>query len=205
MSERIILKIKMELLSDAIFGNGMSVPGAEDISVLCDEQGFPYYKGTTFKGVFREELTNYLRWTGKTDTDIQRELHRLLGSSGDDVGDDRLIFSDFTLSEKVRQTICQEIEKTEQISVTDILTNLRTFTKITDDGAAEKGSLRIARCVDQGLVFYSEIICSDNAKNKDSQTDVEIVKNVLGLIKWIGSLRNRGFGKVRVRVEEEKA
>ena len=53
----------MELLSDAIFGNGMSVPGGEDISVLRDMYGFPYYKGSTFKGVFREELYRYLEWT----------------------------------------------------------------------------------------------------------------------------------------------
>ena len=57
------MKIKMELLSDAIFGNGMSVPGGEDISVLRDMYGFPYYKGSTFKGVFREELYRYLEWT----------------------------------------------------------------------------------------------------------------------------------------------
>ena len=50
------MKIKMELLSDVIFGNGMSVPGGEDISVLCDSNGFPYYKGGTLKGIFREEL-----------------------------------------------------------------------------------------------------------------------------------------------------
>ena len=48
------MKIRMELLSDAIFGNGMSIPGGEDISVLKDAQGFPYFKGSTFKGVFRE-------------------------------------------------------------------------------------------------------------------------------------------------------
>ena len=47
------MKIKMELLSDTILGNGMSIPGAEDISVLHDEYGFPYYKGSTFKGVLR--------------------------------------------------------------------------------------------------------------------------------------------------------
>ena len=43
------MKIKMELLSDTIFGNGMSVPGGEDISVLHDKHGFPYFKGTTLK------------------------------------------------------------------------------------------------------------------------------------------------------------
>ena len=48
------VKIKMTLLSDTIFGNGVSIPGGEDISVLTDENGFPYYKGSSLKGVFRE-------------------------------------------------------------------------------------------------------------------------------------------------------
>ena len=52
MMEEITLKIKMQLISDVVFGNGMSIPGGEDISILCDEQGFPYYKGGTFKGIF---------------------------------------------------------------------------------------------------------------------------------------------------------
>ena len=33
------------------------------IRSLSDEHGFPYYKGGTFKGIFREELRNYLSWT----------------------------------------------------------------------------------------------------------------------------------------------
>ena len=46
--------VKMKLMEDAIFGNGQSIPGEEDISLLRDENGFPYYKGSSFKGVFRE-------------------------------------------------------------------------------------------------------------------------------------------------------
>ena len=38
------MKIKMQLISDAIFGSGISVPGGEDISVLCDKDGFPFTK-----------------------------------------------------------------------------------------------------------------------------------------------------------------
>lgn len=183
--------VKMELLSDTIFGNGMSVPGAEDISVLCDEKGFPYYKGTTFKGVFREQLELYLGWSGKTKVQIQDEVKRLLGVEGTEESGDKLIFSDFTLSECVKV----EIEKAIGQSASDIkevLTNLRTFTKISEDGAAQKGSLRIARCVDQGLIFYSEILCK--------KEDEKVVEEVLGTIKWIGSMRNRGFGKVRITV-----
>ena len=54
------MKIKMELKSDGIFGNGITIPGGEDLSVQCDTYGFPYYKGSTFKGIFREELFRYL-------------------------------------------------------------------------------------------------------------------------------------------------
>ena len=56
------MKIRMQLISDVVFGNGESIPGGEDISILSDEHGFPYYKGGTFKGIFREEaLTNFSR------------------------------------------------------------------------------------------------------------------------------------------------
>ena len=41
------MKVKMKLLSDTIFGNGQSIPGAEDIAVLHDRYGFPYYKGAS--------------------------------------------------------------------------------------------------------------------------------------------------------------
>ena len=64
------MKITMKLLSDVIFGNGSSVPGAEDISVLHDSAGFPYYRGATFKGIFREALALYLSWQGKSQEDI---------------------------------------------------------------------------------------------------------------------------------------
>ena len=41
------LMIQMHLESDAIFGNGMSIPGGEDIGVRTDAHGFPYMKGST--------------------------------------------------------------------------------------------------------------------------------------------------------------
>lgn len=186
------MRIKMELLSDTIFGNGMSVPGGEDISVLCDEHGFPYYKGTTLKGVFREELERYIEWTGKYDSSI-------LGESGGDFSDDRLIFSDLKLSEYVRNAIKKEVEDNSNTVNTsiirDMLTNIRTFTRINEYGIADEGSLRMARCVNSGLIFYGEIIC------KKEQED--LIKDVLGLIKSIGTHRNRGFGSVIISDVEE--
>lgn len=182
------MNIKMTLLSDAIFGNGSSIPGAEDISILCDGNGFPYYKGGTFKGIFREELGRYLELCGKS----QKSVTELLGTSGSDENREQIIFSDFTMAPAARQTILEEIGIGKPEIVTDILTNVRTFTKIEKNGVAARGSLRSARCVDQGLSFYSEISCPEAERN--------LVTEVLGMIKWVGSMRNRGFGKVRITV-----
>ena len=61
---RVTLRVSMELLSDTIFGSGFSIPGGEDIAVCQDSAGYPYLKGTTFKGLLRESMENWLDWTG---------------------------------------------------------------------------------------------------------------------------------------------
>ena len=185
------MKIKMELLSDVIFGNGMSVPGEEDISVLRDSHGFPYYKGGTLKGIFREELERYMDWEGMDEQSGKETSARLLGTGGEDRDNpDKLVFSDLTLSEPVKNCILQETGTEDPQPVLDMLTNIRTFTRIDESGMVEEGSLRSGRCVNRGLIFYGEIQCMER--------DEELVKNVLAVIKWIGSMRNRGFGKVRL-------
>jgi len=42
--------LKIELLTDAVFGSGNSVPGFVDADVLHDEYGFLYINGKTLKG-----------------------------------------------------------------------------------------------------------------------------------------------------------
>ena len=191
------MKIKMQLLSDVIFGSGVSVPGGEDISVLCDKDGFPYYKGSTFKGVFREELERYLEWTEENKKEIEDKLVEWLGKSGDNniFSNGKLVFSDFTLSDNVKQKVLEEIGTKEGYSniVTDIFTNIRTLTSMTEEGIVKEGSLRSLRCVNKGLYFYSEILCE---KGEEAT-----IREVLSMIKWIGSMRNRGFGKVKITVE----
>jgi CRISPR-associated protein Csx10 len=59
---------------------------------------------------------------------------------------------------------------------------------------AKDGSLRSARCIKQNLNFYSTCLCD--------KEDKETVIDVLKMIKWIGTMRNRGFGKVSIEVEE---
>lgn len=186
------MKIQMKLLSDAIFGNGVSVPGGEDISVLSDQYGFPYYKGGTLKGIFREELERYLSWTMKTKEEAGDALRMFLGENGDReiLNSRKIIFSDFQLSDAVKSAILEEIGTEQKEQVLDSLSHIRTFTSISEDGTVEEGSLRNCRCINQGLYFYSEVQCA--------KKDQEMVRDVLAMIKWIGTMRNRGFGHVQI-------
>ena len=192
------MKIKMQLLSDTIFGSGISVPGGEDISVLCDKDGFPYYKGGTFKGVFREELERYLEWTVEDTGERKEIMNRLLGKTGNisEFDESKLIFSDFTLSDYVKEKVLEELGSAERHEnmITNLMTHTRTLTAIDESGLVSDGSMRSLRCVNQGLYFYSSILCSEE--------DEELIRNILSMIKWIGSMRNRGFGKVKITVEE---
>lgn len=189
----------MHLLSDVIFGNGMSVPGGEDIAVLCDENGFPYYKGGTFKGIFREELSRYLHWTMGEEEQIRKRIDRLMGKPGSLDPDEgaKLVFSDFRLSQTVRARMLEELGTGNPYTVLECLTNQRAFTSISEDGTAQEGSLRYCRCVNKGLYFYSEVRCGPE--------DEELVENVISMIKWVGTMRSRGFGKVKLSVADRRA
>ena len=189
------MRIRMKLMSDTIFGNGMSVPGGEDISVLHDVQGFPYYRGSTFKGVFREMMIRYLEWDDVEKSQAKETVKELLGVSGEDRMDNgKLVFSDFCIAENVRSRVLMEIGN-DPAAVLNAFTHLRTFTAMGEDGTAKKGSLRTARCVNKGITLEAEITGGDRHK--------KLIGEVLPMIKWVGTMRARGFGKVQVEIKED--
>lgn len=197
------MKVKIELLSDAIFGSGQSIPGGEDIAVRHDAYGFPYISGSSVKGVLREEIENYFAWTNETNAG--NHMKKLFGYAGDKTDlnrmdeeqDGRLTVSDFMLPLFVRKAVAKELfisdEDTKQQNmelVLDLFTDIRTFTRI-EDGTSRDGSLRNARCVKKGLIFEGEIRCQEEDEN--------LVKECLAYVKWIGTMRTRGFGNVIVK------
>lgn len=196
------MKVKIKLLSDAIFGSGKSIPGGEDIGVIHDAYGFPYISGTNVKGVLREEIENYLAWTDEGHA--QERINKLFGCAGDktdinmmnEEAGSKLTVSDFTLPYFIREKVIEEFgiqskEKRQQNreQVLDIFTGIRTFTKI-EDGRSKDHSLRNARYVKSNLIFEGEILCA--------KEDEEMVKECLSYVKWLGTMRTRGFGNVIV-------
>lgn len=177
MSQRITLYVRVRLLSDTIFGAGFSVPGGEDIAVCEDSKGYPYLKGSTLKGLLRESLENWVVWTSGSETDVDE----LMGVSGwDGLTDDRRIqLSEFQVqSPPASPEECYET---------------RAFTSLTDAGTVESGTLRMASCVRKGMTFVGEVHCACE--------DEILVKSALTSIKWVGTMRSRGFGRVQFTVE----
>lgn len=188
------LLIEMTLLADAVFGNGLSIPGGEDIATQMDDQGFPYLKGNTLKGMFREELINLLGWTGKDEKETDETVCTLMGEDGSEQLDEtrKVRFSDLVINPELRKTVEEETDDlAEHIAM---FTYTRDFTSL-EDGMAKEGSLRQCRTVKSGLHFYGTCYCA--------KEDAELVREVLSLIKWVGTMRNRGFGKVSIVVEEQ--
>lgn len=188
------LLIEMTLLADAVFGNGLSIPGGEDIATQMDDQGFPYLKGNTLKGMFREELINLLGWTGKDEKETDETVCTLMGEGGSEQLDEtrKVRFSDLVINPELRKTVEEETDDlAEHIAM---FTYTRDFTSL-EDGMAKEGSLRQCRTAKSGLHFYGTCYCA--------KEDAELVKEVFSLIKWVGTMRNRGFGKVSIVVEEQ--
>lgn len=173
MSGQTTLRVTMELLSDTIFGSGFSIPGGEDIAVCRDAAGYPYLKGSTLKGLLRESLENYLVWTGGAET----ELNALLGESGWSGTDDgrRIHLTELTLDQR-------PVDPEECFSS-------RMFTSL-ENGIVKDKTLRAAVCIHSGQTFSGELTCKEE--------DVPLLQNALAGIKWAGTMRSRGFGRVRV-------
>ena len=174
---RMCCTITVKLLSDTIFSSGNSIPGGEDIALRTDAHGAPIIPAATIKGMLRESVENYLCWTGQDDV---REVTALFGKTYRWQEDTRrrLVFSDLRL-----HTL--PWEDTDWSS-------LRTFIRVRD-GMTDQGSLRMAACLDQGLVFSGLLLCD--------QEDFPLLETAVKGIRWAGLMHHRGFGSIEVRLQ----
>lgn len=167
-----VLSVRMELLSDTLFGSGFSLSGGADLSAKRDEEGFPYVSGTTFKGLLREGLENLLCWSGK-DAALADEL---LGEGG------------YAGVESPRRVKVTALTLAHPPLDPAACYQERTFTAL-EGGVVKSSSLRSASCVARGQVFEGELFCQ--------QEDVELLKQAIRSIRFVGTHRSRGLGSVR--------
>lgn len=193
-------KIEIELLSEAIFGSGYSIPGSVDLEVVYDDYGLPYMKAKTFKGNLRKQMIESIDILKKChNIDFNNELNRLLGSENCGVSAwENIKISDCCIRENIKNFLIYAIENKyiDRKEITEALTDTRSFTAIEDDGSYKKGSLRQVRVIRKGLKFYSDICCERDL----SDTELSILASGVSSMRHIGSMRTRGKGEVRLRL-----
>ena len=137
-----IWTIRMELLSDTLFGSGLSLSGGADLSAKRDESGFPYVSGATFKGLLRESMEDLLCWSGADHTlaDI------LLGQAG---------YAGLESPRRVKLTALTLVNPPADPAA---CYQERTFTAL-EQGVVKSASLRSASCVARGQVFEGLLSC----------------------------------------------
>lgn len=206
-----VLLLNFELLSAATFGRGDGVPGLVDTEVEHDEDGFPYLRGRTLRGLISEEMESLLyslnaaaaaklnKWTAVRD--------RLIGTSSrflDETG--ILHVSDARLPEAVRlliafsrETYPEQVERLSRSAVLDALTAIRRQTAMSHLGAPDPTSLRALRVILPGTEFTARLTF-DEAPDK---YDRALLASTVLAWRRAGTGRNRGRGRLRAIIESE--
>lgn len=186
------LLIKIEFHSPWHCGSGLAAGSDIDALVITDPNGIPYVPGKTLKGIVRQAVEEYIRFSGIAESveDGKTVAERVCGvfgeeSSSDDVRPCGIAhFSNATLADDEYCRIAGDK------ALKSHLFNKVTSTSIDDNGIARDHSLRSLQTV-VPCTLYATIRDVDNAV-------ADIVTKSLGMIKHLGQKRHRGLGRCTI-------
>jgi len=183
------MRIRMQLLSDAIPGSGISVAGVIDRDIHYDKRGLPYIPAKRIKGILREsaEILGY------------HDILELFGSKGKTAGS---LFKIDNGHLEHEDSYCNVIDNprwhdlfTPQ-AVLNHFTYTRAQTSIEANGIAKENSLRITRVLRKGLTFLFEIECPERYFQR--------LSDVCRVSRHFGTSRSRGFGEISLELEKSE-
>ena len=194
------MKIEIELLSPLQLSSGRE-DIIHDSDAVHDSYGVPYFPGKRLKGLLYESALELVEMGAKFN---KRDIDILFGN----IGETKIRIDNFYLkgrteaedAEKIRSSWSYLENKYPEIFNTENVwqsyTEVRHQTKIDEaTGTAEDKSLRNMRVVQKGLVFVGYIYLL--AGGKRINDDEKIVKQALLNLRFAGSKRNRGFGRIK--------
>lgn len=197
------MKIKVTLISDLCTSTGESFGGYIDIDSVVDENGIPYIPGRRFKGLLRDVSLELLDFTNSPFT--IEDINALYGETGKFESGALEITNGYIENYEHIVSELNELKKTTEYAsfykpefITDIYTRLITQTNIDrEKRSAKKGSLRVSRVVNRGLVFYFDV----NLKDKRL---LPLLQDSCKALRHMGLNRTRGYGEVRCELVEEE-
>lgn len=194
------IKIELKTLSPLLSASGESSAHI-DADVKYDEYGFPYIQARTFKGLLRESAEEVCEIMGENPDKVDR----LFGKEGRDAG----ILQFNNLYILAYEKIIGELKANPKHGlrpdfVKDYYTEYRKQTTIENEdsdkiGTAKDKSLRNYRLIQEGVEFESII---ENVSDEECKED-SFINKVLDNLRYMGSRRNRGFGKIKIENKGE--
>lgn len=199
------MKIEIELLSPLQLSSGRE-DIIHDSDAVHDSYGVPYFPGKRLKGLLYESALELVEMGAKFN---KRDIDILFGN----IGETRIRIDNFYLkgsteaedaedAEKIRSSWSYLENKYPEIFNTENVwqsyTEVRHQTKIDEaTGTAEDKSLRNMRVVQKGLYFIGDIYLLAGANRIND--DENIVEKALLNLRFAGSKRNRGFGRIKCK------
>ena len=199
------MTIKIELLSPLQLSSGRE-DIIHDSDAVHDSYGVPYFPGKRLKGLLYESALELVEMGAKFN---KRDIDILFGN----IGETRIRIDNFYLkgsteaedAEKIHSSWSYLENKYPEIFNTENVwqsyTEVRHQTKIDEaTGTAEDESLRNMRVVQKlqkGLAFVGDIYLLSSANRIND--DESIVEQALLNLRFAGSKRNRGFGRIKCK------
>jgi CRISPR-associated protein Csx10 len=183
------MKITIKTLSPLMSASGES-SALIDADVKFDKYGFPYIQAKTFKGLLRESATEVCEILGM-ETMI---INYLFGAPG---ANKQGLLQFNSLFIKGHGEIGNELKSATNLNnsfVKKYFTELRQQTTIKN-GIAKDKSLRKYRLIKEGVSFETEIEMIPSEYE-------DFIKKALINLRYIGTRRNRGFGKIMITQNE---
>ncbi len=174
-----------KFLSEWHCSSGLTGTSEIDLTVIKDDEGFPYIPGRTIKGLLRDFAQS--TFESSEEDKWGKFIENVFGSEGDKHG--KVIFSNALISDNLKKEILMLKDKNKP-AVQYIYTR-RTFTKIDEKtGTAEDKTLRSIEFVIP-LILVSEWYCLSDIFTED----IDMLKICAKGVKRLGLNRNRGFGR----------
>ncbi len=179
--------LKIQFFSPWHCGSGLSAGADVDSLVIKDPQGLPFVPGKTIKGLVREAVEDYVALSG-TDANLDEAFGQEASAEGNAYTQKGYLF--FTNAE-----LCEQEQRSiVSAHAEDMLYINKVETAIGENGMTKDHSLRTLETTIP-CTLYGRILHVDDRL-------AEIIAPALGLIKHMGTKRNRGLGRCLFTMEK---
>lgn len=195
-------KILLTLKSAATFGRGDGLAGAVDREIEHDENGFPFLRGKTLKGLLAESAENVAFALEGDDEKAQSmpwhvAKNTLFGTGGAGLKERGILhIGDAQFPEALRAQVKNAGWKKEDVLYS--LTGIRRQTSINEHGAPDHATLRSMRVLLPAVTLEASLTFD----RKPSDAELQLLAAAVLDFRHAGTGRNRGRGWLQAELDD---